>query len=71
MVQPELPGCIEWCDETVSWWRHLSSDPRTADFLAVDWDALMMAAILHHVIWAQGDVGRIRKFDDLCARHGL
>lgn len=46
---PALPDDgVEWCAATLRWWETLRRHATVVDLLASDWEALYLAARLHH-----------------------
>ncbi|MES6771954.1 hypothetical protein U6Y75_12505 [Cutibacterium acnes] len=54
VVQPELPGSREWCEETVRWWGVWGEDPRAQYVSDEEWLFLLDAAVLHDAVWREG-----------------
>ena len=54
MVQPELPGSRDWCEETRRWWRVWGEDARAQFVSDEEWLFLMDAAVIHDVVWREG-----------------
>lgn len=50
----KMPDGERWPARTRAWWRDWGLSPLTANFGAVDWAELMIAAILHGQVW-RGD----------------
>ncbi|ERS24837.1 hypothetical protein HMPREF1301_00222 [Propionibacterium sp. KPL2005] len=59
MAQPDLPDDAdlnwEWGQKTREWWAAWGRDPRTANCTEADWNFLLEAAILHTIVWDDGD----------------
>ncbi|CAN0491591.1 unnamed protein product, partial [Hapterophycus canaliculatus] len=54
VVQPELPGSREWCEETRRWWRVWGEDSRAQYVSDEEWLFLMDAAVIHDCVWREG-----------------
>lgn len=54
VVQPELPGSREWCEETRRWWRVWGEDSRAGLVSDEEWLFLMDAAVIHDAVWREG-----------------
>lgn len=59
MAQPDLPDdaelAWEWGQKTRDWWAAWGRDPRTENCTEADWNFLLEAAILHTIVWDDGD----------------
>lgn len=53
---PELPAAApdggQWCARTKGWWRNWQRSGQARMFTGTDWEALLIAAALHHRMWA-------------------
>lgn len=54
---PELPvpgpDGGGWCAPTQAWWRSWRTSGQAQLFTGTDWDALLIAAALHHRMWSE------------------
>lgn len=69
--QPELPDNIPWPPQTLAWWQALGELPQTQEFNAVQWDHLMMAALLHANVWGNGDTRAIAEFQKAMSEYPI
>jgi len=54
--QPRLPRGYEWHPQTKIWWRTWRDSPLAEHLMAVDWQTLLTAALLHSEVWTNGDL---------------
>lgn len=54
--QPELPSSMPWPDETIKWWEMWRNAPQAEHFGSTDWAFLLDTAVLHAMLWGNGDV---------------
>lgn len=54
--QPDLPDGVPWTERTRTWWAMWGDAPQAAGFIATDWDFLLDTALMHHALWAEGDL---------------
>ena len=54
---PELPAPgpdgAGWCAPTRAWWWSWRTSAQAQVFTGTDWDALLIAAALHHRMWSE------------------
>lgn len=55
-AQPDLPDAVEWSAVTRSWWSTWGASSQAGSFTATDWAFLLDTALLHHAVWAEGDL---------------
>lgn len=53
---PLLPGGVNWHPRTIEWWEMWTESELAKDFTAADWSFLLDTALLHHQLWALGDM---------------
>lgn len=68
--QPPLPDGMGWCPETVEWWRQWGESPLMADATQSDWQFLLDTAILHNMLWANGDTSVLAELRIRVAKFG-
>lgn len=51
---PELPDGYTWYKETKLWWEHWRCSPQASVMTDLDWDELIMAAMLYNECWRRG-----------------
>lgn len=54
--QPTLPRDIDWHSRTRAWWRDWKRWPLADTFTAGDWSFLLDTALMHHRMWAEGEM---------------
>lgn len=54
-AQPPLPDTQAWSEHTREWWGMWGFSPLSADFTALDWAELLIAAVLYDRFWC-GDM---------------
>ncbi|WP_155858706.1 hypothetical protein [Candidatus Blastococcus massiliensis] len=54
--QPTLPRDIDWHPRTRAWWRDWKRWPLADSFTAGDWSFLLDTALMHHRMWAKGEM---------------
>jgi len=54
--QPRLPAGYEWHRQTKIWWKTWCDSPLAEHLMAVDWQTLLTAALLHSEVWTNGDL---------------
>lgn len=54
--QPDLPDDYSWTDSTIEWWNEWGKSHYAPYMSAIDWELLKDAALLHHSIWALGEL---------------
>lgn len=71
-LPPTMPGGQKWPKETRKWWRTWKKSPIAAEFTALEWDELLVAAILHGRVWS-GDsrAGTITELRYRVAKFGV
>lgn len=57
---PDLPG-DDWPARTLQWWDTLRRSPLATKWLDVDWDSLLVAALLHRKVWTDGDLNAVKE----------
>jgi len=53
---PELPEGTHWFKQTTDWWQHWRDSAQATVMTDLDWDELLMAAILYNEVWRTGKV---------------
>lgn len=53
--QPDLPDSMPWPDETLKWWEMWRDSPQAEHFGSTDWAFLLDTAVLHALLWGNGD----------------
>ena len=67
--QPSLPERDRpWSQETLEFWESLGESELAADFTNAEWRVLMMAALVHEEVWADGRMTRIDQFDKIMSK---
>jgi hypothetical protein len=54
--QPTLPRGMQWHRQTKIWWRTWCESPLAEHLMAVDWQVLLNAALMHNELWTNGDL---------------
>lgn len=67
---PDLPDSMAWCDETVDWWQMWQDSPLSDTFSETDWAFLLDTAILHHMLWTNGDISVLSELRIRVAKFG-
>ncbi|MFM8896586.1 MAG: hypothetical protein ACKOE2_14785 [Actinomycetales bacterium] len=52
IVGPDLPADHDWHPMTRAWWLGWRSSPQARVFGPVDWEHLLIAAVLHTRMWS-------------------
>lgn len=55
MEKPELSTEVPWAPETIEWFEHWRSSPRTDNWDALQWQYLMDTAVVHSCVWGSQD----------------
>lgn len=71
VIQPPLLENVPWPPQTQEWWRKLGELPQTREFNAVQWDHLMMVALIHADIWGNGNTKAIRDYQKAMAEYPI
>ena len=71
VTQPPLPDDVPWPPQTLQWWRALGELPQAAEFNAVQWDHLMMTALIHADIWGNGNTRAIPDFQKAMSEYPI
>lgn len=69
--QPELMENVPWPEQTIRWWRALGELPQAQEFNAVQWDHLMMIALIHADIWGNGNTRAIPEYQKAMAEYPI
>lgn len=51
---PDLPDGYTWYKETKEWWMHWRCSPQASVMTVLDWDEMVMAAMLYNECWRRG-----------------
>lgn len=54
--QPDLPESQPWPPETIEWWNMWRDSPQAEHFGSTDWEFLKDTALLHAMLWGNGDI---------------
>lgn len=60
-VQPCLPAGFPWPDRTREWWQTWGESPLAEHLMAVDWQVLLDAALLHAAVWGTYELTHLPK----------
>lgn len=52
---PSLPRGRTWCVETKRWWDQWRKSPQSMLMTDSDWDFMLDTALLHNMLWSQGE----------------
>lgn len=68
--QPKLPDSQPWPQETIDWWEMWRTSPQAEHFGNTDWSFLLDTAILHALLWGNGDVSVLSELRIRVAKFG-
>ncbi|WP_199173868.1 hypothetical protein [Brachybacterium sp. UMB0905] len=68
--QPDLPDSMPWPDETREWWAMWRDSPQAEHFGSTDWAFLLDTAILHAMLWGNGDTSALPELRIRVAKFG-
>lgn len=68
--QPELPNSQPWPPETIEWWSMWADCPQAEHFGSTDWSFLLDTAILHAMLWGNGDTSVLPELRIRVAKFG-
>lgn len=69
--QPPLMDNVPWPQQTLDWWESLGQLPQAQEFNAVQWDHLMMIALIHADIWGNGNTRAIPDYQKAMAEYPI
>ncbi|WP_269929113.1 hypothetical protein [Kocuria massiliensis] len=69
--QPPLLDSIPWPEPTREWWCALGQLPQTQSFNAVQWDHLMMIAVIHADFWGNQNTRVLNDFQKAMAEYPI
>lgn len=68
--QPPLPEGQPWPDETIAWWSMWAESPQAEHFGSTDWEFLKDTALLHAMLWGNGDTSVLAELRIRVAKFG-
>lgn len=68
--QPKLPEGQAWPSETVEWWEMWRDSPQAEHFGSTDWAFLLDTALLHAMLWGNGDISVLPELRIRVAKFG-
>lgn len=68
--QPPLPPNQAWPEETIEWWKMWAESPQAETFGSTDWAFLLDTALLHAMLWGNGDISVLPELRIRVAKFG-
>ncbi len=68
--QPPLPENQAWPEETLEWWKMWAESPQAEHFGITDWEFLKDTALLHAMLWGNGDTSVLAELRIRVAKFG-
>lgn len=68
--QPSLPEGQPWPPETEQWWRMWGESAQAEHFSTTDWAFLQDTALLHAMLWGNGDISVLPELRIRVAKFG-
>jgi hypothetical protein len=71
MGKPELPGSVDWPQDTQGWFDVWQQSPRTDGWDAAQWQYMFDTALVHSMVWGEANYAMLGELRQRLAYLGL